>query len=105
MNNVKAKLAEDLSADVVELWFDKEIVYSRVCSSCNSKVATNPLALGRFRRGLCHSCHQLAVVPDEQTAELRGTFTLEELGVPECHYISVVFSSGGEIRKAQLLVA
>jgi hypothetical protein len=114
VDHVKVKLTHDLHADAVELWLDyetggtpaKEIVYSRVCTVCNAREAASPTALGLFLRGLCEckQCHHLAVVPDEQSAELRGTFTLEKLGVPECHYISVFYSSEGEIRRAQLLV-
>lgn len=100
VDHVKVNLANELHAGAVELWFDKQIVYSRFCAECNSTVTGNPIALGQFRRGLCEYCHQLAVVPGRRSEELRGTFTLEELGVPAYHYITVIYMSEGEVRRA-----
>lgn len=102
---VRTNVARELQADAVELWFDKEIVYSCVCSTCGSRMDRKPVFLGRFRRGLCETCHQLAVVPDDHSAELRGDYSLSELGVPPRHLVEVVYSSDNEVKKAQLIIA
>ncbi|TAF91710.1 MAG: ThiF family adenylyltransferase [Oscillatoriales cyanobacterium] len=104
VEEIKNKVATAIDADVVELWHDKEIVYSAVCNECSCTQEIAPIPLGKFKRLKCPSCNNQSLVPKDFTAEIRSGFAPTELNIPHNHLVRVVFSSQDSIREAWLIL-
>ncbi|MEN3335191.1 MAG: molybdopterin-synthase adenylyltransferase [Blastocatellia bacterium] len=98
IESLKQRIARSQSASAVEIWCDKEVVYSVVCSeNCGYTRSISPLLLGEFKREVCPYCHKLSVVPHDYTEELKDGWTLKALGIPSNHLLRVAFGRGDEV--------
>lgn len=88
---LKERVRSIKGCSIVEIWFDKEIVYSVVCNNCNYTQTIDPCLLGKFRRFPCPHCAQLTIVPDDHTEELRDGYTIKTLSIPQHSLLRVTF--------------
>lgn len=102
VEHVQRRLADQLCSPEVQLVHDKTIIYSVSCRQCEYSYAlTKPVLLDQYRRQVCPRCGFLEVVADMSglsPGELRGSFSLAELGVPPRHLLRVYYEQEGTVR-------
>lgn len=104
VQDARRRVCELMSSTVVELFHDKEIVYSHVCNACMHEESIAPVMLGRYGRALCSRCGSVATVPKDRSEELRDGYTLRELGVPPNHLVRSVFAQNEQVLESWLRV-
>jgi adenylyltransferase/sulfurtransferase len=97
VQDARRQVGEVTSSTIVELFHDKEIVYSQVCNVCLHEECIAPVLLGRYSRVVCPRCGSVATVPKDRSEELRDGFTLQELGVPANHLVRSVMAKDGQV--------
>lgn len=103
VESLRDRVRNITSSSTVEIWYDKEIIYSVVCNNCGYTQTIAPCLLGKFRRFLCPKCDLLAIVTDDHTEGLRDGYTLRSLYIPPNHLLRVVFSKEDAISEAWII--
>jgi len=99
ITEITQELGDYYNADLVEVYSDKEIVYSSNCKLCGEFQHDRPDFLGKYRRKVCKECQTYYLRPFYASNQLFGDFTLGELSIPKNHLLECRYQNKDEIKE------
>jgi len=99
IRKIQEELGDYYYADLVEIYSDKEIVYSSSCKLCGEFQHDKPQYLGKYKRQICKECQIYYLRPFFISNQLNVDFTLGELNIPINHMLECRYQNKDDIKE------